>query len=118
MVYTHLAAAIAGAAIAFAGAWQIQSWRFDSAELQRVEAGREQKRFREKAATAAGLNYEADKERIRVVYEVIDKSVREIIERPVYSNACLDDDGLRQLGDAIDRTRAASQPAATVPSTE
>lgn len=118
MVYTHLAAAIAGAAIAFAGAWQIQSWRFDSAELHRVEAEREQKRFREKTATAAGLNYEADKERIRVVYEVIDKSVREIIERPVYRNDCIDGVGLLRLNEAIDRTRAASQPAATVPSTE
>ena len=28
MVYTHLAAAIVGAAIAAAGAWQVQGWRY------------------------------------------------------------------------------------------
>lgn len=28
MVYTHLAAAIVGAAIAAVGAWQVQSWRY------------------------------------------------------------------------------------------
>lgn len=29
MVYTHLAAGIAGAVIAAAGAWQVQGWRYD-----------------------------------------------------------------------------------------
>lgn len=116
MVYTHLAAALIGAAVASIGTYKVQQWRFDSAELQRVEGEREQQRFREKAATAAGLKFEQDKERIKVVYEAIDKSVREIVERPVYRNICLDDDGLRQLNTAIERTRAPGELAATVPS--
>ncbi len=28
MIYTHIAAGLAGAAIAFAGAWQVQNWRY------------------------------------------------------------------------------------------
>ena len=28
MIYTHAAAGLVGAAIAFAGAWQVQSWRY------------------------------------------------------------------------------------------
>ena len=30
MIYSHVAAAIAGAAIAFAGAWSVQAWRYDT----------------------------------------------------------------------------------------
>lgn len=118
MVYTHLAAAIVAAAIASVGTWQVQSWRHDSAELTRIEGEREAKRMREKAATTAGIAFEQDKEKVRIVYEVIDKSIREIVERPVYRNVCLDPDGLRQLESAIERTRAPGELAATVPSAD
>ena len=36
LLYTHLAAALIGAAVAATSAWQIQSWRFDSAEKTRL----------------------------------------------------------------------------------
>jgi hypothetical protein len=36
MIYTHAAAAIAGAALAFAGAWQVQGWRM-SAQLSQLK---------------------------------------------------------------------------------
>lgn len=37
MVYTHIAAALAGAAIAFAGAWKTQDWRY-GAQIATIKA--------------------------------------------------------------------------------
>lgn len=37
MIYTHAAAFLIGAAVAGTGAWRVQSWRHDSAELARQE---------------------------------------------------------------------------------
>lgn len=37
MIYTHLITAMIAAGLAFAGAWTIQSGRFDAKELERVE---------------------------------------------------------------------------------
>lgn len=41
MIYTHAAAAIAGAAIAFGGAWQLQNWRY-TGQIARIEANHSQ----------------------------------------------------------------------------
>lgn len=41
MLYTHLASALAGAAIAFAGAWTVQDWRY-TGQIARIEANHSQ----------------------------------------------------------------------------
>jgi len=115
MVYTHLAAALVAGAIAFAGGWKVQQWRWDSAELARVERERESQRMRERAAAGASERFEQQRETVRVIYEAIDKGTREIVERPVYRNVCLDDDGLRQLNAAIERTGHPGEPQGPVP---
>lgn len=43
--------------------------------------------------------------------------VERIIERPVYLNACIDDDGLRIINDAI-KGGGISKPVGTVPTTK
>jgi hypothetical protein len=50
MIYTHAAAALAGAALAFAGAWQVQGWRMDAQLSQlKTEYATAQARAVEKA---------------------------------------------------------------------
>lgn len=116
MIYTHLAAALAGAAIAFAGAWQIQAWRADSAELKRTQAAKTEFLKREKEAYAPSVAHEQFKQRERVVYEVITETVDKIIERPVYRNVCIDPDGLRSLNAAVRGSADdPSQPRPAVP---
>ena len=64
MIYTHIAAALLGAAVAAAGAWQVQAWRWAAADGKRIEQervdqsaresdARQQRRF---ADNAAGLH--------------------------------------------------------------
>ncbi|QTD62712.1 hypothetical protein [Acinetobacter towneri] len=53
-------------------------------------------------------DYETLKSEQRVQVETVTREVQKIIERPVYSNYCFDDDGLQQLNSLI--ASGASKP--------
>lgn len=115
MIYTYVATALVAAAVSAAGAWKVQSWRFDAQDKQRIEAQLEHQRLNEKAASAASTGFEQDRakneNRTRTVFVEVDK----IIDRPVYRTVCVDADGLRQLNDQIRRVDDAGEPGRTVP---
>lgn len=115
MIYTHAAAFLIGMAVAGAGAWQVQNWRADAREKQRLEALHRDMRAAEKQIDSAAAGHEADKRHIEVEYREITKEVERVVEKPVYRNVCLDADGLRVLADAIAPGAAASEPARAVP---
>ena len=51
-----------------------------------------------------------------IVYRTITKEVDRIVDRPVYLNVCLDDDGLRVINEALTGTPAAAgEPDAAMP---
>ena len=115
MIYTYAAAALIAAALSVTGAWQVQAWRFDARDKQRIEAQAEQRRNDEKAASAAATAFEQDREkneiRTRTVYVKVDK----IIDRLVYRSVCLDADGLQLINGAIRRADDAGEPASALP---
>lgn len=116
MIWTHAAAALIAAAIAFTSGWKVNGWRHDSAEKARIEAAHELARLNSKTADKAATGHESFKENERVIYQTITQTVEKIVERPVYRNSCFDDDGLRQLNAAITGAQpAASKPATAVP---
>ena len=45
-------------------------------------------------------DYEQSKETERVKTETITRTVQKIVERPIYINTCLDDDGVRLINEA------------------
>lgn len=94
LLYTHLAAALIVAAVAATSTWQVQNWRFDSAEKARLEKEAEIRRNNEKRTSLAAEGLEQDKTRIEIRYRTITKTVTEFIDRPVYKNICLDQDGI------------------------
>ncbi|MDK1683461.1 hypothetical protein [Acinetobacter terrestris] len=51
-------------------------------------------------AQKAGEDYEQTKETERVRTETITREVQKIVERPVYINTCIDDDGVRLINEA------------------
>lgn len=51
-------------------------------------------------ANQAGEEYEESKEVERVKTETITREVQKIVERPVYINTCIDDDGVRLINEA------------------
>lgn len=94
MIYTHVAAFIVGGILAGAAATQVQNWRFDSKEKERLEHEAEIRRNNEKRTTVAAKGLAADQRAIDTKYEVITETVVQIIERPVYKEICLDQDGI------------------------
>ena len=94
--------------------WVSRGWHVDSLELIAHKAA--------DAATAAQLELQAEhakrfeqfllKESKRV--SVIEKEVQRVVERPVYSNVCLDVDGLR-LANAAKNGTDPGEPKAALP---
>lgn len=115
MIYTHAIAALIAAAIAATGAWQVQNWRFDARELERVQAQTESTQQAARTANTAAAAHEQDKTHAAQKTRVIRQIVEKIVERPVYAGTCFDDDGLRALTSAIKPGDLASQPGDTVP---
>ena len=51
-------------------------------------------------AQKASEDYEQTKETERVKTETITRTVQKVVERPIYINTCLDDDGVRLINEA------------------
>ena len=118
MFYTHAAAALIGAAVAFGAAWRVQAWRHDSAELARVEQSREVEKMRRQAAGKAATQHEREKIVIREKFIPIREEVEHVITQVVYRDTvCLPPDGLSILRQAIDRANGTTgEPGNPVPS--
>ena len=101
--------ALASAATGAAGAWQVQSWRFDSAKLAASEAVHADFRRAEKQTYDASAGFEKARETVRTKFVNVDREVERVVLKNVYvARACLDDDGVR----VINESARASDPAA------
>lgn len=115
MVYTHAIAAIAGAAFAAAAAWQVQDWRFDAKEKQRIEQeAKDLHRMTERAGRASAA-FETKRAANEVRYRTVTVTLEKIVERPVYLSQCLDADGLSAINAQIDRSADPGQPRLKLP---
>lgn len=106
MIWTHAAAALAGAAIAFGGAWKVQDWRYGAKEAARLSAAVQAEKARDKASYEAATTFEKGRTRVETVFNTITETVEVIVDRPVYRNVCLDPDGVQALRDAAAETAA------------
>jgi hypothetical protein len=110
-----LIAAAVSAAIAFGAAWQVQDWRHDAAERDRLEQQAKELARRTDRVDIAATAHEADKERIHVQFRTITKEVDRVVEKESYRAVCVDADGLRLLERALANSPAASGSAPAVP---
>lgn len=101
MIYSHLAAALIAAVLAFSGAWTVQDWRFGAKEAARLEQEREAQRANAKTADTASQTHEEAKVEIKTEFKTIYSEVERVVEKPVYRNVCFDDDGLRLITRAL-----------------
>lgn len=115
LIYTHIAAGLLGAAVAFGGAWKVQDWRYGAIEAKRLSAVAEAEKKRDKASYEAATTFEKGRTRVETVFNTITETVEVIVDRPVYRDTvCLDPDGLQALRDAAAET-AASESGGTLP---
>jgi hypothetical protein len=114
-MYVYVAILLAGLFAGGIGTWRVEEWRHDALEKDRLEqAAKEIQRKAEHVDTAA-TGHEDDKARIETVFKTITQEVDHVVEKPVYRNVCLDDDGLRAIRSAVERANARSEPASAVP---
>lgn len=108
-----LAAALA-LLVAFGMGWKASGWRHDSIEYGASIAAKAvaDSKASEQAGISKGL--EEQLARLSTNKTVIQREKQTIIERPVYSNVCLDADGLRLINGAKNGTLPA-KPAGGVP---
>ena len=114
-LYTYVATALVAAALGGAGAWKVQGWRFAAQDAQRLEAQAEATRINEKAASAASTSFETKKASNETRYRTITVEVEKIVDRPVYLQQCLDDDGLRLINSQIRRETPPGQLGLKLP---
>lgn len=116
------AAAAAAIMLFAAGAWIGHTMTASSYEKDIIEAQIEKQAAVEAAAALANEQAEElEKARAQreIVYKTITKEVERVVNRPVYLNVCLDDDGLRLINDALaGPSTAPGQPDAAMPSAD
>lgn len=101
MLWTHIAAGVMGLAIGFGGAWQTQDWRYGAIEAKRLKEVREANDKDATGTRAAATGLEGDKGRIEIRYRTITKTVTKFIDRPIYKNICLDQDGIDAINGVV-----------------
>jgi hypothetical protein len=115
---TRLAATLlAGVALGGWAGWQVQGWRADHNRVAQVERqARDTLREVERRDTVS-TDYLKGQTDVDKTHTQIIERVRVINARPAAAVQCLDADGLRELGAAIDNgaTAAAPGPGPAVP---
>ena len=88
---------VAVLALAFLAGWKVNGWRL-AAEKAAAEEARQARidAYREEEAKSAALLEKRLKE-LRANEKVIERERIKLVDRPVYSNECLDDDGLQLI---------------------
>lgn len=100
----------------FAGGWKTESAFRDAAQLKAERTAVKQVEAEATKQASASQTLEDKKEQTRVVYRTITQKVDRIVVRPVYRNACFDDDGLRNANAALQRKAAdPGQPDGALP---
>ncbi len=102
-----LVAIVVALTVGFASGWKTHQWRTDSAVLKETQ----------KTVVAqdnAAVAHEEFKAKEVIKYRTIIKKVDRIVKEPFYlDGACLDDNGVRAINEAI--SGAASQPSPALP---
>jgi hypothetical protein len=90
-----------------ANAVQVQ---WDSAKAEQIAEAQKEVNAVQARLTQASADLEKARNEKEIVYRNITRTVTKLVDRPVYRNVCLDDDGLRNINAALAGT--AADPAA------
>ena len=114
-MYAYLATALVAVAVGFCGGWTAQGWRWEAADGRAATNAQAKARLQRQGAESASQAYEGARERARTEFLTITERVNVEIEKPVYRNVCLPDDGLRELNAAIRTANHSGEPGPAVP---
>ena len=84
--------------------WQARSWYESAKDLASLKVMQEMLEIFEKKESKVSQQVELRLQELRANETVIEKHINTIIERPIYSTNCIDDDGLSLTNAIIDGT--------------
>lgn len=102
-LYTYAATALVAVAIGFGGGWKTQGWRWDASEKQRIEQEAKERQKQLERAHMASTTFEDKRTTNETRYRTVTVTLEKVVERPVYLQQCLDDEGLAGLNRQIQR---------------
>jgi hypothetical protein len=105
-----IALAIFAAGAAGGVRWHAGQDAIAAQEQARVDGIERQRRA--ELVDSSAVKLEHKKEQLRTEFVEIERVVNRVVEKPIYNNACFDDDGVRELNAAI---RAAAHPGVSAP---
>lgn len=116
---TRLAATLlAGVALGGWAGWCVQGWRQGSLRADAIEQQARDTVRQVENRDRASTTYQREEAHADKIQIQIRERVRVINAQPAAAGQCLDDDGLRELGAAIDNgAPPAAGPGSTVPTT-
>lgn len=97
---------LAAALACFAAGVKWQIGIVAARDLKAVQDNARVQILRADKADQAADRYEKTKTKIETRYVEVEKEVQKIVDRPVYRNVCLDEDGMAALKQAIDEAGA------------
>ena len=90
--------------------WSVNAWRQDSKALEAAKAAKVEQAKREEVVDTSSRSFEKAKKEVEIRYVTKTKEVLKYIDRPVYMQQCIDDDGLRALNSEIRAAKDTGKP--------
>jgi hypothetical protein len=94
--------------------WQMRSWLEGKHEAERLQLAAQDARRRAEHGDAAAVRNEQGQAVQEARERVVIQEVQRVVEKPVYRNVCIDDDGLRILVEDVRAVNGASIAASAV----
>lgn len=85
--------------------------KIEALQLAASEAAQKQRQAELIQSSNASTGFQNDSAKARIVYQTIHDQVTNIVDRPVYRDVCLDDDGLRLANAALGGVPTAPNPS-------
>ena len=94
--------------------WQVRSWLEGKHEAERLHLAAQDARRRAEHGDSAAVRNEQGQAVQEARERVVIQEVQRVVEKPVYRNVCIDDDGLRILAEDVRAANGASIAASAV----
>lgn len=101
--------------LGFGSGMGLQKLFWIAADKERIENEAKTKENNKEKSHEASASYEGKRTANEIRYRTVTVTVEKLVDRPVYINQCLDDDGLRILNEQITRQPDSSKLGLKLP---
>ena len=101
--------------LGFGSGMGLQKLFWIAADKERIENEAKTKENNKEKAHEASTSYEGKRTANEIRYRTVTVTVEKLVDRPMYINQCLDDDGLRTLNEQITRQPDSSKLGLKLP---